>query len=46
MKKINIAKIDEEIFYDKLDNGLEVFFYPRENCQNVYATLTTKFSSI
>ena len=46
MKKINIAKIDEEIFYDKLDNGLEVFFYPRENCQNVYATLTTKFGSI
>lgn len=46
MKKINIAKIDEEIFYDKLDNGLEVFFYPHENCQNVYATLTTKFGSI
>ena len=27
MKKITINKIDEDIYYEKLDNGLEVYLY-------------------
>lgn len=46
MKKININKIDENIFYERLDNGLEIFFYVKDTVSNVYATLTTRFGSV
>jgi len=46
MKKIKINKIDEVIYYKKLDNGLDVYLYPKEDCYNNYVTFTTKFGSI
>lgn len=46
MKKIELNNMDEEIFYEKLDNGLDVYLYKKENCTNNYVTITTKFGSI
>jgi len=45
MKKINIKNLDLDLFYEKLDNGLEVYVIPKENCNNVYATFSTKYGS-
>lgn len=46
MKTINIKDIGEKIYYDKLDNGLEVYLYTKEDFHNNYVTFTTKFGSI
>lgn len=46
MKKINIKKINEVIYYEKLANGMDVYLYPKDNCNNNYVTFTTKFGSI
>ena len=45
MKKIDIKNLDLNLFYEKLDNGLEVYVIPKENCNNVYATFSTKYGS-
>jgi len=46
MKKLKLNKIDEEIYYEKLDNGLDVYLYSKEDCNNNYVTFTTKFGSV
>ena len=46
MKKINLNQIGEEIIYEKLDNGLDVYLYNKKDCTNNYVTFTTKFGSI
>ena len=46
MKKITIKKINEDIYYEKLDNGLDVYLYIDENIHNNYVTFTTKYGSI
>ena len=46
MKKITINKINEDIYYEKLDNGLEVYLYTNNNIHNNYVTFTTKYGSI
>lgn len=46
MKKIKLNNIDEEIYYEKLENGLDVYLYNKEGCTNNYVTFTTKFGSI
>ncbi len=46
MKKIAIGRINEDIYYDKLDNGLEIYFYINENIHSNYVTFTTKYGSI
>lgn len=46
MKKINIKKIDEVIYYEKLDNGLKVYMYTNPNIHNNYVTYTTRYGSI
>lgn len=43
--KINIKKLDLDLYYDKLDNGLEVYVIPKKNFNGIYATFTTKFGS-
>ena len=43
MKKIPLTKLDTNIFFEKLDNGLEVYVVPKKNINNIYATFTTKF---
>ena len=46
MKKIEFTQIQEEIFHEKLENGLEVFILPKKGFNKTYATFTTKYGSI
>ena len=46
MKKITIKKINEDIYYEKLENGLDVYLYVNKNIHNNYVTFTTKYGSI
>ena len=46
MEKITIKKINEDIYYEKLDNGLDVYLYTNKNIHNNYVTFTTKYGSI
>jgi len=46
MKQIKLNTIDETIFYEKLENGLDVYLFQKEDCTNNYVTFTTKFGSI
>lgn len=46
MKRIKLNNIDEEIYYEKLDNGLDVYLFNKEGCTNNYVTFTTRFGSI
>lgn len=46
MKVINLQGSGEKIYYEKLNNGLEVYMYTKENYHNNYVTFTTKFGSI
>ena len=46
MEKIKIKDIEEYIYYEKLDNGLEVYLYTKDNVHNNYVTFTTKYGSV
>jgi len=46
MKTINMQDSNEKIYYEKLDNGLEVYLYTKDRFHNNYVTFTTKFGSI
>ena len=46
MKKIKLKGIEEEIIYEQLENGMDVYLYKKENSTNNYVTFTTKFGSI
>jgi len=46
MKKITIKKINEDIYYEKLENGLDIYLYVNKNIHNNYVTFTTKYGSI
>jgi len=46
MKKITIKKINEDIYYEKLDNGLDVYLYVNKNMQTNYVTFNTKYGSV
>lgn len=46
MKKIKLKDIEEFVYYEKLDNGLEIVLYTKDNIYNNYVTFTTKYGSI
>ena len=46
MKEIKINKTNETLYYEKLNNGLEVYSVPNKFQKNFYITFTTKFGSI
>ena len=46
MKKITIKKINEDIYYERLDNGMDVYLYVNKNISNNYVTFTAKYGSI
>jgi len=46
MKKITINHINEDIYFDTLDNGLKVYLYVNKNMHNNYVTFTTKYGSV
>ena len=45
MKKTNIEKLKLDIYEEKLENGLEIYIIPKNNCNNIYATFSTKYGS-
>lgn len=45
VKKIPLSKLDINVYYEKLNNGLEVFIVPKNNVNNIYATYSTKYGS-
>ncbi len=46
MNKIKIKTLDEEVIYDKLDNGLEVYLVNKATFSSSYVTFTTKYGSV
>lgn len=46
MKKIDIKNTDKAMYYEKLDNGLEVYMYPISCIKQYKASFFTKFGSI
>ena len=42
----NFEAMDEKIYYEKLDNGLQVYLMPKVGFNKTYATFTTKYGSI
>jgi predicted Zn-dependent peptidase len=46
MKVIPYPHLNETIYHEKLDNGLEVYVLPKEGFQKTYATFSTKFGSV
>jgi predicted Zn-dependent peptidase len=46
MEKITFDQLQEELFYEKLSNGLDVYILPKKGFNKTYATFTTKYGSI
>lgn len=46
MEKIMFDQLQEELYYEKLDNGLDVYILPKKGFNKTYATFTTKYGSI
>lgn len=46
MEKIKLKDINEYVYYEKLNNGMEVFLYTKDNVHTNYVTFTTKYGSI
>ncbi|MFX3624685.1 MAG: EF-P 5-aminopentanol modification-associated protein YfmH [Ectobacillus sp.] len=46
MEKIVFDQLKEELLYEKLPNGLEVYVLPKRGFNKTYATFTTKYGSI
>lgn len=38
--------MDLDLYYEKLDNGLEIYIIPKDNVNSTYVTFSTKFGSI
>ena len=46
MEKIIFEQLQEEMYYEKMDNGLDVYILPKKGFNKTYATFTTKYGSI
>lgn len=46
MEKITFDQLQEELFYQKMDNGLDVYILPKKGFNKTFATFTTKYGSI
>lgn len=46
MEKIMFDQLQEELYYEKLANGLDVYILPKKGFNKTYATFTTKYGSI
>ena len=44
--KTNLEKMDLTMYYEKLDNGLDVYIVPFDKVNSAYVTFSTKFGSI
>lgn len=45
MKKLEFIGLDQEYYYEKLENGLELFFVPYKNKNNYAINYVTKYGS-
>lgn len=45
MEKIDIIGTKEKLYYEKLNNGLEIYIIPNNNQKNYYITFNTRFGS-
>lgn len=45
MKEIKLNKLKEKFYYDKCNNGLEIYMWINEKVNNYYATLNVKYGS-
>lgn len=46
MEKIVFDQLQEELFFETMDNGLDVYVLPKKGFNKTYATFTTKYGSI
>ncbi|MGX6441917.1 EF-P 5-aminopentanol modification-associated protein YfmH [Neobacillus sp. K501] len=46
MEKINFDQLQEELFHEKLPNGLNVYILPKKGFNKTFATFTTKYGSV
>ena len=46
MEKQLFEQLQEELYYEKMDNGLSVYILPKKGFNKTYATFTTKYGSI
>lgn len=46
MEKILFEQLQEELYYEKLANGLDVYILPKQEFNKSFATFTTKYGSV
>ena len=46
MEKILFEQLQEELYYEKLANGLDVYILPKHGFNKSFATFTTKYGSV
>lgn len=46
MNKIRFDQLQETLYHQKLDNGLDVYVLPKEGFSKTYVTFTTKYGSV
>lgn len=46
MEKIPFQQLQVDLYYEKLDNGLDVYILPKKGFNKTYATFTTNYGSI
>ena len=46
MKKIQFDNLQETLYNEKLDNGLDVYILPKRGFSKTFVTFTTKYGSI
>lgn len=46
MEKIPFEQLQEELYYEKLTNGLDVYILPKKGFNKTFATFTTKYGSV
>lgn len=45
MQKTSLNKMDLDVFFKTLSNGLKVYIIPKKEVNNIYVTFTTKYGS-
>jgi predicted Zn-dependent peptidase len=46
MEKISFDQLQEELYHEKLSNGLNVYILPKKGFNKTFATFTTKYGSV
>jgi predicted Zn-dependent peptidase len=46
VKNIAFDQLKETLYYEKMDNGLDVYILPKEGFNKTFATFTTKYGSV